>query len=223
MKAHRILISAAVAAVVSPAGADNLQHEGYVIDSRNVIVISGAGHCWHTSQWSPALAVEPCDSVPRAAAAPQPAPEPKQAVSTQQAAPAPVPGVRRNVDLSADALFAFDEAALQPEGKSILDDFAHQLSAVDYDSIFVVGHADRIGSDEYNQKLSERRANAVKEYLASAANIPANRISVDAKGESEPVTRAEDCKGNGVVACLAPDRRVHLEVTGTKEVTASAR
>ena len=222
MKAHRILISAAVAAVFSPAMADNPRHEGYLVDDRNIIVTSGAGHCWHTSQWGPALAVEPCDPVPRVAAAPRPAPEPEPAVA-QQAAPAPAPIVQQSVDLSADALFAFDEAALQPEGKSILDDFARQLGAVDYDSIFVVGHADRIGNDEYNRKLSERRANSAKEYLASAANIPANRISVDARGESQPVTRAEDCKDNDMVACLAPDRRVHLEVTGIKEVTASAR
>jgi len=222
MKAHRILISVAVAAVFSPAMAENARHEGYLVDTRNVVVTSGAGHCWHTSQWNPALAVEPCDPVPRVAAAPRPAPEPEQAAPAQQAAPA-VPIVRQSVDLSADALFAFDEASVQPEGKAILDDVARQLSGVDYDSILVVGHADRIGSDEYNQKLSERRANSVKEYLASAANIPANRISADAKGESEPVTRAEDCKGNGVVACLAPDRRVHIEVKGTKEVMASAR
>ncbi len=63
-----------------------------------------------------------------------------------------------------------------------------------------------------------RRANAVKDYLTSKA-IPANKISVDGKGKTQPVTRAGDClgaKSAKVIACLQPDRRVDVEVTGSK-------
>lgn len=243
MKAHRVIISVAVAAIFSPAMAAAPSsgmpaapsgNAGYVVDTRNTVVTSGAGQCWHTREWRPDLAVEPCDPVARkvvvapVAAQPKPeqAPPPKQ-----QAAPAPAPVppppkvVQQSVDLSTDALFAFDEAALQPEGRSTLDDLARQLSAVKVGSISVVGHADRIGDQEYNQKLSERRANSVKEYLASAASVPGDRIRVDAKGSTEPVTRPEDCRvrGEEAIACLAPDRRVNVEVTGTREVKEAPR
>lgn len=235
MKAHRVLVSAAATAMLSPALADNPRHEGYLVDSRNVIATSSTGQCWHTSDWTPALAVEPCDPVPRVArVAVAPAPQPEQAPPPkQQAAPAPVPVappppkvVQQKVDLSADTLFEFDQAALQPEGRSRLDGLAQQLAGVQAGSVTVVGHADRIGPPDYNQKLSERRANTVKDYLASAANIPSNRINTEAKGSAEPVTRVEDCKGKAgeeAIDCLAPDRRVHVEVTGTKEVTQGAR
>jgi OmpA-OmpF porin, OOP family len=226
IRMNRLLISAAVASACSPAMADNPQREGYVVDSRNVAVTSGAGQCWKTSQWTPALAVEPCDPVPRKVVV---APEPKPAPPPPQVEPSPPPPppkvVIQSVELAADALFPFDEAELQPDGKSALNDFARQLSDVRVDAVLVAGHADRIGQPDYNQKLSERRANAVKEYLASAVNIPADRINVEPKGATEPVTRREDCRGLGgeeAIACLAPDRRVTVEVTGTKELKENA-
>ena len=232
MKAHRLSISVAVAVMFTPPVlAETRGNEGYVVDSRNNVVTSGAGHCWHTSQWTSSLAVEPCDAVPRAAVVPAAAPPPKPEPTPQQAAPTPAPVppaprvVMQQVDLSADTLFAFDEATLQPDGRSTLDDFARQLNAVRVDEILIVGHADRIGSPEYNQKLSERRANAVKEYLASEVGVPGNRVNVEAKGSTEPVTRREDCRARGqeAIDCLAPDRRVRVEVTGTREVVEAPR
>jgi OmpA-OmpF porin, OOP family len=227
MKAHRVLVAAAVAAVFTPAMAQQKPgNEGYLVDTRNLIVTSGAGQCWHTQQWRPALAVEPCDPVPRkvvVAPEPRPAPPPPQVQAAPPPPPPPPKIVVQSVELAADTLFPFDEASLQPEGESALNNFARQLSDVRVNSVVVVGHADRIGPPEYNQKLSERRAIAVKEYLASAVNIPANRINVEPKGATEPVTRREDCpvRGDEAIACLAPDRRVHVEVTGTKEVKQS--
>jgi OmpA-OmpF porin, OOP family len=226
---NRILVSAAVAAAFSPALAAEKPwggRPGYVVDTQNAPVTSGAGHCWKTTDWTPALAVEPCDPVPRKVVV---APEPRPAPPPPQAAPPPPPPppkiVMQRVELAADALFPFDEASLRPEGESALNNFSRQLSDVRVDSVVVVGHADRIGTPEYNQKLSERRAIAVKEYLASAVNIPPDRINVEPKGATEPVTRREDCRGKGgddAIACLAPDRRVTVEVTGTKEVRESA-
>ncbi len=100
----------------------------------------------------------------------------------------------------------------------MLDDFITQLSTTQYEQIEVTGHADRIGNAAYTQKLSERRATEVKNYLVSK-NIPENRVSALGKGETQPETTAGQCVGNGgakVIACLQPDRRVDIEMKGTK-------
>jgi OOP family OmpA-OmpF porin len=107
----------------------------------------------------------------------------------------------------------------------MLDELARDLKGAQYDVIVATGHTDRFGSEQYNQKLSERRAQAVKEFLVSR-EIPANRITAVGKGETQPVTKAGDClgaKSAKVVACLQPDRRVDVEVTGTKATTADSR
>ncbi len=100
----------------------------------------------------------------------------------------------------------------------MLDDFVTQLNSTQYEQIEVTGHADRIGNAAYNQKLSERRATAVKGYLVDK-NVPENRITASGKGETEPMTAKGECVGNGgakVIACLQPDRRVDIEMKGTK-------
>jgi OOP family OmpA-OmpF porin len=87
--------------------------------------------------------------------------------------------------------------------------------------ITAVGHTDRLGSEAYNQKLSERRVAAVKAYLVSKG-VEANRISTAGKGEMQPVTKANEClgaKSAKVIACLQPDRRVEIEVVGTQAAT----
>lgn len=132
-------------------------------------------------------------------------------------APAPVP---QRVSMSAESLFGFDASAVKPEGRAELDKFARDLSSANYQTVTVEGHTDRLGSDAYNQKLSEERANAVKNYLVTSGRLDGSKISAVGKGESMPVTKAEDCKGNqrtaALVACLQPDRRVDVEVTGTR-------
>ena len=142
-----------------------------------------------------------------AAAAPPPPPVP---------APPPPP---RRVSFSADALFSFDRSEIRPQGKVALDQFAHELAGTHFDAIAVAGHTDRLGSQAYNQKLSMRRAEAVKSYLVSAGGVDAGRISAVGMSESQPVTKPEDCRGNKpnpkLVACLQPDRRVDVEVSGT--------
>jgi OOP family OmpA-OmpF porin len=141
------------------------------------------------------------------------APAPKAAV----AAPTPTP-LPNKVSFSADALFAFDKSMIKPEGKTMLDDLVQQLSGTQYDKVILVGHADRIGNAAYNQKLSERRAAAVKGYLVQK-QLPSDRISASGKGEAEPVTKPTDCsavKMPKLVECLQPDRRVDVEMTGTK-------
>lgn len=233
MISTRTLIFAGVAAALLPgiSIAQDAKNQGYLVDmyGNNIATSSTTGLCWRTSDWTPARSVEPCDPVARKAEAPAPriaavAPPP------QKPAPAPAPAAParmapQSITFSADALFAFDKSVLKPEGRTALDDFALQLGGTQYDAIFVTGHTDRFGSNDYNQRLSERRANTVREYLASKG-VPANRINADGKGETQPVTKSGDCNGARsakVIACLQPDRRVHVEVTGTKGVAASSR
>jgi OOP family OmpA-OmpF porin len=133
----------------------------------------------------------------------------------------PAPPAPRKVTFSADSLFDFDQQNLKPDGKRQLDQFAANLKDASYDVIAVTGHTDRLGSDAYNTKLSARRADTVKAYLVNSAGIPAGKISAKGAGEAEPVTKADDCKGNKankqLIACLQPDRRVEVEVVGTKQ------
>lgn len=214
------------ATALSPVAvlAQDTRNQGYLIDSSGSIVTSGTGLCWHTSDWTPARAVEPCDPTIRpVAAAPAATPAPRAAAPvTAEPAPMPVPAaikpLPQKMSFSADALFAFDKSDLKPEGRVMLDDLVRQLQGTAYDVILVTGHADRFGSAGYNQKLSERRANAVKAYLASK-DIPASRINAKGMGETQPMTTADQCRGAKsakVIACLQPDRRVDVEMQGTK-------
>lgn len=208
--------------------------QGYLLDKNGSVVKNSYGQCWRTGFWTPAMAIAECDpDLVKKAEAPVPkiveTPAPKPAVVTPQPAPvapapvfvpAPVPQrvVPQKVSFSADALFAFDKSALKPEGKSVLDGFAKDLNGVSYETIYVTGHTDRIGNAKYNQKLSEQRANEVRDYLVSK-DIPANRIVVEGKGETQPATKLGDCTGprsKKLITCLQPDRRVDIEVTGTK-------
>jgi len=175
------------------------------------------GLCWRTGYWTPAMATKECDPelVPKPA---EPAPAP---VVTPPPAPAPAPmpkPVSEKVTLSADTLFNFDKSDLRSDGKAKLDDLVDKLKAVDVQTIIDVGYTDRIGSKAYNLKLSERRAETVKAYLVSKG-VPADRILAKGKGKADPVTRPGQCKGHvtrKLIACLQPDRRVEIEVIGTR-------
>ena len=122
--------------------------------------------------------------------------------------------------LSADALFDFDQASVKNEGKQRLDKFVADLRGANFEFITVTGHTDRFGTEAYNLKLSTRRADAVKTYLSGPAGIPVAKIMATGVGESQPLTKPDECKGQrptkALIACLQPDRRVELEVLGTK-------
>jgi OOP family OmpA-OmpF porin len=128
--------------------------------------------------------------------------------------------VRRKVSFSADALFDFGSETIRPAGKQELDRFAQELKGSQFDDIAVTGFTDRIGSLAYNQKLSTRRAESVKDYLVSATGIPGSKITTRGAAGSDPVTKPDDCQGKQrtpkLIACLQPDRRVEVEVNGTQ-------
>jgi len=186
----------------------------YVIDQRGEVVTSGTGLCWRTGFWTPAAAANDpagckCDKdlLPREVC------EPPVAKAMPAAKPA-----GDKITVAADALFDFDKATLRPEGKAKLDEVVAKSKAIKLEVIIAVGHTDRFGSDAYNQKLSERRAAAVKTYLVSKG-IDANRVYTEGKGKKNPVTKADQCPGpksKKVIECLQPDRRVDIELIGTK-------
>ncbi len=146
-----------------------------------------------------------------------PAPAPRaEAPAPVAAAPAPEPVVVapaprfEKYTLSATELFAFDSSELRmPQPK--LDEIANALSSdMKADNVVITGYTDRLGSDKYNQKLSERRAIAVKSYLTSKG-IDANRLKAEGKGEANPVVVCKDKKRSVLIECLAPNRRVEVE------------
>ena len=218
--AKKSLILALLAGVGFGATVAQAQERVYVIDQRDVVAKSGFDLCWRTGYWTPAAAAKDpagcqCDKdlVPVDVCNPQA----KVAAATGAAAGGPKPSGEK-ITVAADALFDFNKATLRPAGKAKLDELVGKAKAIKLEVILVVGHTDRIGGDAYNQKLSEKRAAAVKEYLV-AKGIEANRVYTEGKGEKQPVT-GDKCKGNGkskaLIDCLQPDRRADIEIIGTK-------
>ncbi len=129
--------------------------------------------------------------------------------------PAPKPTAQR-VTFSGDVLFDFDKAVIKPDFKDRLDNLAAQVRGINLEVVIAIGHADLIGTLQYNQKLSVRRAEAAKAYLVSKGIEP-NRIYTEGKGETQPVKACPNLKGKALIECLQPNRRVELEVIGTKK------
>jgi outer membrane autotransporter protein len=149
------------------------------------------------------------------AAPPPPLPPP----SPPPPPPPPAPPQPVTLRLSADALFDFDSAQLRNEGRQSLDVLVEGLRNLQYQVLIVGGHTDRLGAEAYNQALSERRANSVRDYLVQSG-IPANDVRATGYGESRPITTAQQCQGDSsptLIACLQPDRRVEVEVSATRE------
>ena len=151
---------------------------------------------------------------PPPAPKPAPPPAPKPAPAPEPAKPKPEPEkpkpVAEKVTFAADVLFDFDKAVVKPEGRSKLDDIANKVRGINLEVVIAIGHADSIGSDAYNQRLSVRRAESVKAYLASKG-IEANRVYTEGKGEKQPVADNKTRDGR------AKNRRVEIEVIGTRK------
>ncbi|MGJ7493316.1 OmpA family protein [Variovorax sp. ZT4R33] len=136
------------------------------------------------------------------------------------AAAAPVPALAarpapQRMELSADALFAFDGARqddLLPAGRGELDALAASLrNAKSIERIDITGHTDRLGSPPYNQQLSMARAATVRDYLVKAG-VPARGIQVRGLGETQPKVQCAQADRRALIACLAPNRRVDISV-----------
>ena len=187
---------AALAASVLAVSQQALANEGYWNEKGGSVWRSGAGECVHTGFWQPEMAIVGCDGK----VAEEPQPEPLAA--------APAPAV---TSMDAKVNFGFDSADLDATATAAIDTLVGEAkSKGGIKSVRVTGHADRIGTEEYNLDLSLRRAGAVSDYLTQNAGIDAQSVELAGKGESQPLVGCEGVRGAALINCLAPNRRVEV-------------
>lgn len=180
-------------------------------DSSGHAIRDGSGNCVVTS----GAVLPECEE-----AKPAPAPAPATPAAPTPAAPTPAApseparaapsSVRQSVVIQADALFDFDKSVVRPDGKKAIDEALAKLGGVDLEMVIATGHTDSVGTDAYNQKLSERRAAAVKAYLVSKG-IPSAKVTTIGKGETQPVATNKTKEGR------QKNRRVDIEFKGVKQ------
>ena len=158
---------------------------GYVTDGSGQIVKTGSGLCLHTGTYTPADAVRGCDPLPE----------------------------RTPVSINGDVLFEFDSSALTVAGRAALDKLVASIAPGS--TVTVVGHTDRIGTAQYNLKLSQQRAGAVGDYLNAKSGFKSKFIT-QGVGATQPTEGTKLCTGmrnfERFKACLAPDRRVVITI-----------
>ena len=174
---------------------------------------NGFGECWH-SAFGPPPPYNECNPAPVAQYVP-PAPAPVVVAA------APPQAVYEKVTLDANVLFDFDKSVLRPAGKEALDSFVSNIQGIGGGSISAIGYADRFGTNDYNQALSERRVATVKAYLVSKGVEPSwGLVQTSAVGETQPTTAPGQCTGGtpnaNTIACLQPDRHVFIEIHGDR-------
>jgi len=228
MKFRGLIQFVALALVSGAATAQSISNDGYARDMSGDVVKNPFGLCWHSSQWTDAKAIADCDpdSMPRPAPrverpaapafepkiteAPAPAPAPRPIIAAPVPTAVALPArARQAITLGADASCDTGKSDLKREGQAKLDQLVARLKEVSFDSITVTGHTDSVGGDATNQKLSLRRANAVKQYLASHG-IDGSKIKAAGRGKSSPVADNKTAQGR------AKNRRVEVVITGTR-------
>jgi len=218
------------AAFVPAAMAQDAKNQGYLVDARgDVVKAVGNTVCVRTSDWTPARAAaaaacQQCtpDLCPKPAAKPAPTPAAKPAAKPE-AKPAAKPKPQYdNVELKIELQgIAFNKTELTADNKKELDEFlAKQVKPLATIGAFIItGHTDRIGSAKYNKTLSEKRALGVKDYVV-AKGIDQKLIFWEGKGFKQPIPVTKFCENKmkraQLIECLAPNRRVTVEVVGTK-------
>lgn len=182
----------------------------YLTDSRGQVVKSGTGLCIHTSSWKPGDTMQGCD---------EPVSENKvtQQPALDRIIMPPVvetvkPKEHKHATISANLLFGFDKYNLTMDGKNLLTELMESITVDNIHAVIVVGHTDPIGSEEYNQNLSAKRAQAVKDFLISKG-FASELIQSEGKGETQLKTTKADCKGQELIECFAPNRRVEIRMS----------
>src|SRR5690348_11625828 len=222
------LVGLAAAGVFLPASvsAQDAKNQGYLVDSQgNAVHAAGAGVCVRANDWTPARAAMECDPDLGKKPAPKVAPAAKKAEAEKPEAKKPKPqmlNIEEKIELRG---MPFGKAEMTAENKAELDKFLGGLKkatkargAVTFGAVVVTGHTDRIGSLKYNMKLSERRAVVVKDYLVSTG-VDQKVIFWEGKGPKQPIPVTKFCdnkmKRKQLIECLAPNRRVTVEIVGT--------
>ena len=178
---------------------------GYVDNDEGSVVRTGSGDCLHTTRWSIPNAIAECDA--------------EIVAARDKVEVAAVEIVLNPVRLEADTLFEFDSNELTVDGTRLLDDLVGNLTAagLQEQKLQITGYADRIGEDDYNLGLSQRRAAAVRDYLISKGVLP-DYIEADGLGTANPVVGCEGERGAALVECLAPNRRTEVEFSAMEAV-----
>jgi OOP family OmpA-OmpF porin len=210
------------------ASAQDAKNQGYLLDTQgNVVRAAGAGVCVRTSDWTPARAIAQCDPdlvkkpAPPKKAAPPPPKKAKPKPPAKKKKPAML-NITQKIELQG---MPFAKAEMTADNKASLDKFLAGLrkankarGPVQFGAVVVTGHTDRIGSLKYNMKLSERRATVVKDYLVKNGGVDQKLIFWEGKGPKEPIPVTKFCdnkmKRKQLIECLAPNRRVTVEVVG---------
>lgn len=237
---NRILsgLNLSAAALMMTAGVAYAQADrgAYLVTATSGAVRAASyGTCVRTATWTPAQATQECDpdllpkkaaapAAPAKAAAPAPVakapemkPEPKMEPEKKPAKPGTLPFSER-----VDVPFEFAKADLTADGRTALDGLFKELKKgpVTMNVVIVTGHTDKIGSAAYNKKLSESRAQVVRDYLVNTGGLDSKLIFWEGVGPRQPVnvTKFCDAKMNRkqLIDCLAPNRRTTVEVTGTR-------
>ena len=227
MKSRLLVLSAVLLASAAASAAAAEDKSGYWVNSEGTVWRSGYDLCWRAGYWTPALAIAECD--PDLVAKPaEPAPQPAAPAAEAPAPTPPAPvGPQKpafeKFTFSAETLFAFDKADIRSDASAILDDVVAKMQKYpEVELIVVTGHTDRIGTNAYNQKLSDRRASSVRNYLVNKG-VDGSRVQSVGRGESEPVVACGNVKGKesgsnkALVQCLQPNRRVVIEIAVQRE------
>ncbi|MFL6572071.1 MAG: OmpA family protein [Burkholderiales bacterium] len=198
----------AVIATLSIAPARAEEAAGYLVAaSDGTPVTTASGACVRTGQWTTGTRYRSCEPFPTAKLVPAAA-EPASDASPLRAEP---------IRMSMNTLFDFDSAVLRGDAAPALDALAKRLTQGNYRKVDIVGHADRMGPGKYNQKLSEQRAEAVRDYLLLRGLDP-TRVNTTGVGATEPLTGPEcrGVQGKPLIYCLQRDRYTEITVLGTQ-------
>ena len=223
-------------AALAQSGVQAQVNDNWMNADGKLVWLNGTSeHCWRNNFWTPATAAKKVENLKGSKAFPHqncdgallpPPPPPPPAAPPVTAMPdakpaapvtppAPPKPIVEKVTYAADAFFDFDKAVLKPEAKVKLDDLSSKMGAINLEVIIAVGHTDSVGSDEYNQKLSEKRAEVVKGYLVSKG-VAADKIETMGAGKTQPVpgVKCDDkLPKKKLIECLAPHRRFTIDVT----------
>jgi OOP family OmpA-OmpF porin len=224
---------ALLAGCATPSGSVNDKNQGYLVDQNfNVVTAVGGTVCVRTSDWTPARAAaaaackqctpDLCPAPPPPPKAAEPAPPPPPKPAEKPAEKPPAKPQMMNVELKIELQgIAFNKAELTADNKKELDEFLAKevkpLTTVG--AVIITGHTDRIGSEKYNKKLSEKRALAAKDYVVGKG-IDQKLIFWEGKAAKQPIPVTKFCENKmprkQLIECLSPNRRVTVEVVGTK-------